>query len=327
MSKIIIVSIILTLFGFVACEHNQTWIHNVANKFSAEVARHQNITEGKNMSQLVHQLVRETRSLGDELKHAIIGVANLYRNRRAAQPDAYVNDLARLQGYLWKISQMQVDGGYEGHRQKRGIFEDLFGTDASAATQSNSDGLTQDAQDEIANLMNTLNASQDRASVSVPDFIKPIDVSISKPLSVGPIVAPVVAVPGLKPIAAAAALKPVVTAAALKPIIGLVKLIATLFPGLPIASLLGLAGPLGPIVLVRLAKLYLLTKAIAIISCIKFAGLLALILGLVLPLYGKLKKAGVVVPIPGAKFVSKREVDQMSYNFYDMFENAMNRYE
>jgi hypothetical protein len=83
-------------------------------------------------------------------------------------------------------------------------------------------------------------------------------------------------------------------------------------PGLP-----GLPGKtpnlrgLKAILLAKIAKLWLLAKAVAFLCLLKFGGNLGLILGLVLPLYAKLKKAGVVLP------VHESYEEQPSYKTYE----------
>jgi hypothetical protein len=80
-------------------------------------------------------------------------------------------------------------------------------------------------------------------------------------------------------------------------------------PGLPgLPGLPGAAADIGPLrvlVLARMNKLAGLVKKVIVLMCLKSAGLLALILALVIPLYSKLKKAGVVLPIEYAEPVAQ----------------------
>jgi hypothetical protein len=50
-------------------------------------------------------------------------------------------------------------------------------------------------------------------------------------------------------------------------------------------------------IIAKIGKLYAVIKAMVVIGAINFAGLIALILGITLPLYAKFKKAGIVLPI------------------------------
>jgi hypothetical protein len=74
-------------------------------------------------------------------------------------------------------------------------------------------------------------------------------------------------------------------------------------PGLPgIPGLPGKPGKipnfrgLKAILTTRVAELLAFLAVLAVLMILKFLGLLGLLLGLVLPIYGKLKKAGVLVP-------------------------------